>query len=200
VTSCRPTLAVSAILLVLSALGGAASCPTAVGTSAATAQSYLQRDRQLRDPACTAVALARLAEPGAMGDPTTLTRYLDFVQPDVQGLIVLQNDNVAAVYPAVKALVRIGSKAMPALVEVLKRPDQKYAVRRNAGRTIKLLNEHDSVLVIEHLLLAARAENGTARKLLEEAAMWISEWCADRDRTACDETYALYLRPVVGDH
>lgn len=170
----------------------AGTCLQAPGWSSDSAASYLTLDRGSQTPECTAAALRRLAEPGVLPDPALLIRYIDFVQPDAGGMIILQMTNVADLYPAVKALEAVGAPALPVLLDFLKRREVEEHLRRNAVRAIKLIAKDDAY-AIGYLFAAADAESGiAARARIEQAAKWAFEWCADVNRPACGLVYEAH--------
>lgn len=186
---------IRAIALVLSSFpymsqaAQAADCALAGRWSGAAAASYLAQKRDSQTVGCTAAALYRLARPDYSPNPTMLTEYIDFPRPDASGMIIISLKNVADLYPAVRALVGLGSIALPALLDLLKQSTAEEHVRRNAVRTMKLIHPDDPALPIERLLSAAAAETGTAKHLLEEAARWAYEWCPDSERQECEPAY-----------
>lgn len=165
-------------------------CSSHLGDSPEKAQAYLALDRQSQDQACTADAIAILGRTGSVKAIAVLGRYLDFVNPGAQGILILENNSVTSLYPSAKALVGIGRRAMPILVEILKRPDEPYLVRGNAGRVIRLIYDDDVPSAIA-LVLATRIGSEPAAQLLQQAALWLVEWCSDRHRSACERAYNM---------
>jgi len=173
-------------------------CPTIANAADQVVRRYLLDQRAPTPTSCIAIALAKLGERGIVADSQIFVRYLDFLDPDVQGLIMLDKDNVDGLFPAVKGLVKIGRGAIPALLGVLRRVDESYSNRRNATRTIRLIFERDSGSALEFLLSAAQKDRGKSQELLLEAASWLSSWCTDEERAACEGTYQPYtVRPPL---
>ncbi len=181
------------LVLLCETRGKAFACPAAeFNVHWRVAQEYLSNVKNVQDDRCVSAALIRLSLPDAKPDPSLLVRYLGFLKPDLQGFLSLQNDNVGELFPAVRALVVTGYPSLSPLIEVLRRPNRDYAIRRNAGRAVRLIYEGRGELAVERIMIAANHEVGPAKELLEEAAFWMYEWCSDKERDACNVAYRKY--------
>ncbi len=166
-----------------------ADCALATNWSGGAAESYLEQPRDSQTGACTAAALYRLAKPDYSSNPVLLMQYIGFARPNRSGMFSVRLDNVADLYPAVRALVELGPSALPILIDFLKQPSGEDHRRRNAVRAIKLIHPDDPALPIERLLRAAATESGTKKEMLEQAATLAYQWCPDSERPKCELAY-----------
>ena len=186
----QSTTTLAAALLIYAAVAALAAepCPMAAEWSETDAAAYLTDDLTSRTDSCTAAALTVLAAPGNSPDPALLAGYVGFLRPDLTGLNMLTIENVEDLCPAVRALVAVGPRALPALLASLKKPLDEH-VRRNTVRTVKLIFKRDSVAAMQYLLEESRKEAGQARERLESAAELNLVWCNDAEIATCREIF-----------
>jgi hypothetical protein len=161
------------------------------------ATAYLRLAPDVQSSACAAAALLRCSEAeDSELEPELLVRYLSVSRPGVQGIISLSSANVDDYFPAVRALIAVGPKAVPTLLVTIKEPTTELGVRRNATRAIQRLYEAEPAGSIRDVLIAARTEHGVVQRTLEEAAYWLAEQCDSASRPLCDDALnAGGLRP-----
>jgi hypothetical protein len=186
----RSLIVVSLVLLAVGVtqLSAADICGIGVNWTPVSAAAYLANPSQGKSDACTARALDLLAEPGASPDTALLIDYIGFVRPGLTGMHVLTIESVQEFFPAVRALVLVGSGSLPDLVGLLVSPLEDTP-RRNAVRAIKLIFGSDSVAAIRYILDESKKTGGEARHRLGDVAELLYLWCSEEEMSACREVF-----------
>ncbi len=168
-------------------------CTGLIGATAAGNLEYLQRDRALTDPICTAFAIRELGRERYLPAVPALVKALDFKAPETlpqparpirPGPITW----VGSVYPAANALFQIGKAVVPALLDAIASPKTTDLVVRNVIELLVATYREDPAEAVTVLVHASRARTDhVASQRLWEAAERVSLRCVEPSRNRCLE-------------
>jgi hypothetical protein len=164
----------------------------------ALAQLLRNQESARRSPDCTIFALRRLGElnydgksmKGGLGTNVVaelLTEYLDFERPrlEFEPLGVGGNSDL---YPAVPALVEIGSAAQPALLKAITSEKTSDVARENAVTVMMYLHRENQAIAVKVIKIAARNEkDADAAERLRQASNEAADRCNPDARTECQK-------------
>ena len=155
--------------------------------------SYLGASHStIADGDCVAFAINTLGEQKYAPAIPVLIQYLDFNWP--RGMWQKQrhfaetpNPSDIHVFPAATALEKMGNKALPALLAVMK-SGMPGRLRRDTVITVWMANFESNrpfgVMLLKQE--AAKAQDPTARQRLNIAALKAARWCGPTDKAQCE--------------
>ena len=166
------------------------SCEIRVSSmSRAQLITFVQSEARAADPACLSAALRRVSElkPPANQLAATLISFLDFRRPRTKaeqaGIVSGSRDD----FPAVPALVVLGSSADPVIVDFLKQSAAPDISRQNAVRTLMFIHVSDPPEVVAILARAADgSKDQVAKEQLKSAAKLAVGYCRGRWHAECE--------------
>lgn len=182
---------VSGILLVflLAARVSAQDCGTLMGTSPDMLVQFLNQRSSRGHAACVASAINQLGNQHYAAASMTLTSFLDFRWPvgahQKQRIYVIERDGTS-IYPAVNALVQIGTDAIPALLNAISTTSSRESMEVAVSAWMMI---HKSQAPAGVALLEQQADLATqlpAKQRLKWAAYLAARnWCEPSDRSQC---------------
>jgi hypothetical protein len=162
----------------------------------ALAQFLQNQESARRFPECTILVLRRLGDlnydgksmKGGLGTNVVaelLTEYLDFERPRLEFEPLGVGGN-SELYPAVPALVEIGSAAQPALLKAITNEKTSDVARENAVTVMMYLHRENQAMAAKAIKMAARNEqNVDAAGRLRQASNEAAERCNPAARSEC---------------
>lgn len=148
-----------------------------------------------RMPDCTIFAIGRLGDLnyagksmkgglGANAVADLIAEYLDFEKPKVD----LEPLGLHSPYPAVSALLEIGSAAQSALLKAIANEKTSDIARDNAVTTIMYLHRENQASGVTAIKTASKNEkNADAAERLRQASNNAVERCAESARAECQK-------------